>query len=567
MKLHVAHVGLCLCVLAGWSASARAATLNVDDDNKTGTEDGSAAHPFSTVQKAADQAAASGDTIQIAAGTYPGGTKVERKEVKLLGGFAGGTTAAYAAGTPGDFGTRKPTVNVTRLTGSPTVAALEMSYTRNSLVDGLVLSGGRNGLVTFGETATGNEPSNPTISNNLIENNGFPDASGKYPPGAGLYASKGGATITSNVIRDNTGDRGAGLASFCEKLVASGNVLEHNIGHADHAGGFYIAGADVTFTHNVVRGNESAGLGGGGLIFQDGNKPPGATKALMAYNVYTDNLAASTGSAFFVDDGAQATFDHELVYKNRCSTAHGEAIYVDGYGPTGTTVRITNSSIVDNPCPPVNPAVDASVFRIEHASKVTVENSIIWGNGKDAVVLDNSSLSVRYSITEQAHPGTGNLVADPLLASPASADYHLRSTVGRFQAGNWVTDAVSSPAIDAADPAAPFDLEPGPNGGRANMGNYGNTCEASMGGPGGRPATGDCKDAQPPPFSDAGPPPNRIDAGPVTADDGGLVNPGDGASGGCGCRAASRGHRTTPAAVLWLLAGFSLAGGRLRRRR
>jgi hypothetical protein len=564
MKLKVAHVGLCLCVLAGWSAGAQAATLNVDDDNQTGTEDGSAAHPFSTVQKAADKAAASGDVIQVAAGTYAGGTRIERKEVQLLGGFAGGTTAGYAAGTSGDFGSRAPTTKITRLTGTNKLPALDLHYTKNSTVDGLVLSGGLNGIFTFGEVPA---ESSPTLSNNLIENNGFPDASGKFPNGAGIYAQKGAATITGNVIRDNTGDRGAGLASFCEKLVASGNVIEHNIGHADHAGGFYITGADVTFTHNVVKSNESAGLGGGGLIFQDGNKPPGTTRALMAYNVYTDNLAASTGSAFFVDDGAEATFDHELVYKNRCSTAHGEAIYVDGYDTRGTTVRIVNSAIVDNPCTPVNPAVDASVFRIEHASRVTVENSILWGNGKDVTLLDNSTLTVRYSITEQAHPGTGNQVVDPQLANPAAADYHLRSTVGRFDRGSWVTDSASSPAIDAADPAAPFDLEPGPNGGRANLGNYGNTCEASLGGPGGKPPTGECKDAPPPPFSDAGPPPNRIDGGPVLADDGGLVNPNEGATGGCGCRAASRGRRTMAAGVLWLLAGFGgLAGRRFRKR-
>jgi hypothetical protein len=551
--------------LVAGSAIAHAATLNVDDDNHTGTEDGSAAHPYATVQKAADKAATTGDVIQIAAGTYAGGTKVMNKQVQILGGFAGGTSAGYAAGTPGDFGTRAPTTNLTRLTGTHTLPALDLHYTKASTVDGLVLSGGSNGILTFGENAS---ESSPTISNNLIEGNGFPDASGKYPAGAGIYAQKGAATITGNVIRDNVGDRGAAIASFCEKLVATGNLMEHNIGKADHAGGFYLAGADVTFTHNIVKGNESAGLGGGGLVFQDGNKPPGTTKALMAYNVYTDNWAESTGSAFFVDDGAQVTFDHELVYKNRCSSAHGEAIYVDGFGTTGTSVRIVNSSIVDNPCTPVNPAVDASTFRIEHASSVTVENSIIWGNGKDATVLDNSKLSVSYSITEQAHGGIGNQVVDPLLANLAAADYHLKSTVGRYQGGQWVTDAVSSPAIDAADPAAPFDLEPGPNGGRANLGNYGNTCEASMGGRGGSPPTGNCADAPPPPFSDAGPGPGRADAGAMIADDGGLVNPIEGPTGGCGCRAASRGRRTTPAGLLWLVAGgFGLARGRWRRRK
>ena len=40
-------------------------------------------------------------------------------------------------------------------------------------------------------------------------------------------------------------------------------------------------------------------------------------------------------------------------------------------------------------------------------------------------------------------------------------------------------DDVSSPCIDAADPASPYDGEPYPHGSRSNIGAYGNTPEAS----------------------------------------------------------------------------------------
>jgi hypothetical protein len=88
-------------------------------------------------------------------------------------------------------------------------------------------------------------------------------------------------------------------------------------------------------------------------------------------------------------------------------------------------------------------------------------------------------------LSEEAIAGTGNLVADPLFANAAANDYHLRSTVGRFDplanggGGAFVIDAQNSPAIDAADPAADFAAEVLPNGGRANLGAYGNTAEAS----------------------------------------------------------------------------------------
>ena len=54
-------------------------------------------------------------------------------------------------------------------------------------------------------------------------------------------------------------------------------------------------------------------------------------------------------------------------------------------------------------------------------------------------------------------------------------------------------DEILSPCIDAGDPAADFSNEPQPNGGRVNIGAYGNTPEASRSGwniPG--DANGDC---------------------------------------------------------------------------
>ena len=44
---------------------------------------------------------------------------------------------------------------------------------------------------------------------------------------------------------------------------------------------------------------------------------------------------------------------------------------------------------------------------------------------------------------------------------------------------DWVQDEVTSPCIDAGDPASPVSEEPLPNGGRINMGVYGGTAEAS----------------------------------------------------------------------------------------
>ncbi|MGA1825398.1 MAG: cohesin domain-containing protein [bacterium] len=62
-------------------------------------------------------------------------------------------------------------------------------------------------------------------------------------------------------------------------------------------------------------------------------------------------------------------------------------------------------------------------------------------------------------------PGAGELNEDPLYIDEGIPDLHLQS---------------GSSAIDAGDPSSAYDQEPQPNGGRINMGAYGNTPEAAL---------------------------------------------------------------------------------------
>ena len=77
---------------------------------------------------------------------------------------------------------------------------------------------------------------------------------------------------------------------------------------------------------------------------------------------------------------------------------------------------------------------------------------------------------------------SNRITGDPLFADATSGDYHLKSTEARWNGSTWVTDAVASPCIDAGDPASAYENEPAPNGGRINLGCYGNTVEASKSG-------------------------------------------------------------------------------------
>lgn len=78
----------------------------------------------------------------------------------------------------------------------------------------------------------------------------------------------------------------------------------------------------------------------------------------------------------------------------------------------------------------------------------------------------------------------------PLFADPENNDYHLLSEKGRFVPtdpnanngleGLWAFDAATSPCVDSGAPSETPWGERMPNGGRVNLGAYGNTLYASM---------------------------------------------------------------------------------------
>jgi predicted outer membrane repeat protein len=109
----------------------------------------------------------------------------------------------------------------------------------------------------------------------------------------------------------------------------------------------------------------------------------------------------------------------------------------------------------------------------------TAANCIFWGNIPDQIA---GGAAITYCDVQGGLQGQGNIDVDPLFADADSDDYHLKSRAGRWLAdgrSGWVVDNVTSPCIDAGDPAMPVGNEPEPNGGRINMGAYGGTTEAS----------------------------------------------------------------------------------------
>jgi len=472
--------------------------LYVDQNNTTGVADGTAATPFATIQAAvtAASAAASDDAIiKVAQATYSENVVVPDKNVQLLGGFVGGTVAAYTAGQPGDFAVAAPNVNVTRITGTSAtpVVFLDNITAKTVAIDGFTISGGLHGIYSDPDFQ---QFANVSISNNIIENNGpamlQPDGGTYRYFGGGIYSANATITVTNNIIRNNNANRGGGLfiASGSDFTVTD-NLIENNSGYDDHGGGVFLiplpntATGNGIFSRNLIKGNVASrafnyGWGGGILIAANLN-PTAVKPVTLSYNVWTGNFAPSIGGAIFVDDGASAILDHELIYNNTTEVG-GAAVYVDGdESGVGSTVTIVNSTIANNDS---DQDIGNGVF-VENFSRLTVRNSIFWGNTNDFFKTASSTIKISYTLSEDVLTGTGNLNADPLFANAAAGDYHLRSKAGRWDptalagAGGFVTDAVQSPAIDAGNPTSAFANETAPNGERLNLGMDGNTAQAS----------------------------------------------------------------------------------------
>lgn len=166
-------------------------------------------------------------------------------------------------------------------------------------------------------------------------------------------------------------------------------------------------------------------------------------------------------------------------------TVHNSVVAGNGrYGIWGNQLNLVNCTIVENSAPGL------------WGTSNQVNNSIVYANDLEDVGGRQlrDGVTVTYSNVQGGFPGEGNINEVPLfvrsglqaarsrgLPGPGAGDYHLKSEAGHWDVNalRWVADPVTSPCIDAGDPAADVGQEPQPDGDRINMGAYGGTEQAS----------------------------------------------------------------------------------------
>ena len=350
------------------AATNRFASPSGNDDSgaNTCTDPG---NPCQTVQIAVNQSA-SGDTIELAAGTYTENVNISGNGSSLML-----TIQGDAAGSIVDGNNRAFVFQVQNLVN---VTFTTLTITNGAHMGAGILNGGGGTVTVNGCTISGNNGVNSesegggifntgtlTVINSTIENN----SAGEL--GGGIFNSDGTATIVNSTIKGNSAALGGGICSGPRGTVTVngcaiyGNTASNGGGGifneatltvingtiANNSGGFGGGGIyniqTVTITNSTISGNSSSGSGdGGGVLSQ-------ALGVRASHNLTNTIIAGNDPSDFIGDVNPSfdtSINDHNLVEDGRLPGALAENPMLgplqNNGGPTETMALLTGSPCI-----------------------------------------------------------------------------------------------------------------------------------------------------------------------------------------------------------------------------
>jgi uncharacterized repeat protein (TIGR01451 family) len=319
-----------------------------------------------------------------------------------------------------------------------------------------------------------------------------------YKNGTGIYG-RGDGTISNNRAHDNNTDiNGGGIdASSINSYLVTGNIV---YGNTNGISGGTVQNNQVygnsligirfatTAQGNVVHDN-ATGISGNGLI--SGNRVYHNQQAGIVGSQIQGNQVYGNPIGIEVQSVTGAQVANNLIYES--ST---QALVV----AASKSPEIVNNTVYQ-------PAGDGIVIQ-QGSSGVYLHDYIIWVQAGNALsVSSDSQTGFQSDYNDIYATGTGQLAlwqgqqfsvlsdwfyrvgqdghsisVDPQFVNPAGAD----GVLG-YDATGHVDDGVDddfqlqpgSPAMDRGNPQDPFALEPAPNGGRVDLGAYGNTPQAT----------------------------------------------------------------------------------------
>jgi predicted outer membrane repeat protein len=266
-------------------------------------------------------------------------------------------------------------------------------------------------------------PATPELLDCTIESN-------MASNGAGIFFSNVHPTMTNCIVRGNTGSGYGGGVFGTNSGSAAIDSCTIEANQAGYGGGICLQRTATTLQHSLLQGNRAtATFFGGGGIRSD-------RSALTVLNsTFASDTTAAFGGAISATGGS--TTIKNSILRDCVSSGNGGGIYA-----SSNPVSIYNCTVVNN-----SAAVGRGIYA-QSGGTTTGENNI-FRNGGDEMEPPHR-FTIDYSIVEGGWSGTGNLDLDPLFRNPASNDYHLQSTA--------CGDSTDSPAIDTGNPATADNL-------------------------------------------------------------------------------------------------------------
>jgi hypothetical protein len=327
-------------------------------------------------------AAKSGDTIQVAAGTYRGGFSIG-VSAKIVGAGAGSTVISGGGPviTIGSFGaTREPTVSIDAVTITGGVTRTSPESIPFSGQPGVWALGGG---VEIPPKANLNGGATVTITNSVITaNSAAPSAasSGFAVAGGGGIDNYGTLSLMNTTVSDNqVGGRIASRASGAGVL---------------NRGSLSLTNSTVIGNRVTVTGSNACGAGGGGIrSFGTLTLSGGAVTDNVVELSSSMNCGESQGGGIYVNNGS-ASISGMTVSTNQVSAS---SRYADAFAfsggisvDCGAAMMLRDSTVSGNRVSAMTGAASGTAnptaggIGVCYPGKATISNTAVTGNIVDA---------------------------------------------------------------------------------------------------------------------------------------------------------------------------------------
>jgi hypothetical protein len=452
--------------------------IYVDDNAFNDPGIGTQSYPFKRIQDAINYSI-DGDTIQVAEGTYLENISINGKNIELTSIDPNDSTVVGATIIDG----QQLGSVITITDSSPIISGFTIKNGYAEFGGGLNIENSsieiRNCYINrnstrninrWDSTETGSgsgggiylSNSVATIFNSTISYNSTGGANYGYPPGTG----SGGGILSAN------SDLSIVYCKINNNATANGGY-RYPGGNAGNGGGISATGGSLMISDSDIFNNDT-GNGGIGVDSLENGGDGGDGGGIYCTGTLT--LTQSIIHNNLTGNGGYGGWECGLYY-----CPHG------GDGGNGGGVCcgsgiIANCTFVNNQTGEYGCAYTCGAAGNGGAvsGSAVLKNCIIWDNEAEQIA---GVPGVTYSDIQGGFTGINNIDADLLFADLNNGDFHLKSEYGRWNPNSqsWVYDIVTSPCIDAGDPAEPnWTNELWPHGKRINIGAYGGTPQASM---------------------------------------------------------------------------------------